>query len=403
MNINKFSNYLEDKKISVCVTSGIAAMEVPKIIRQLRRYGAEINVIMSRRAKKYFGTLMFQWASGNEVITEITGKAEHIRINDDAALVLPATLNTIGKIANGECPDALTTYLASAIGMKIPIIIAPTMHKSMYDNPFFLNNLNKLSKLKNIAIISPRFEEEKAKIAIKEKIISKIIRSTSKSQLKGKSVLITAGPTRGYLDQVRFITNMSSGQLGLDIANDLYLRGADVKVVFGPGKAIPQSYLKIIKVKTPDEMLNKCLDELKKKCYDIAIFSAAVSDYIPDKVVKGKIKSGKELIVSFKKTKKIIKEVDSVKRKKNTKLFKVGFKLETLDSDDELISRGYESLLENKCHLVVANNLGQINSHKHRAFLITPERNYTKLHSKPEIVSALAKQLEIIWKEKYKK
>lgn len=382
--VDIIGDYLKGRKITIGVSGGIAAIEMPKLARQLRRYGANVRAIMTSAAEKIINPIAMHWGTGSDVVTELGGKAEHIQL-EDLIVVAPATLNTINKIANGIADNSLTTAVASAMGRGIPILIAPAMHYSLFLNPFFQENLAKLRD-KGVKFVPPRIGEGKVKIAKNQDIATLITRELAAGPLKNKNILINAGPTRGLIDAVRYISNRSSGQLGIAIANDLYLRGANVKLVYGPGTAIPPNYLDIARVSTPNQMLEEMVKELTEKEYDAAIFTAAVLDYVPEKFMDEKLKSGKELTVKLVPTPKIIKEIDRVGKR----LFKVGFKLEYNKSKEELIDIAYKALLDNRANLVVANDLSKINGKEHPAYIITPEKGVIDVPNKNHIVSTLA-------------
>jgi phosphopantothenoylcysteine decarboxylase/phosphopantothenate--cysteine ligase len=167
------------KKIVIGVCGSVAAVEVVKIIRKLKRKRIEVECVVTPSAKKIIHPNVLEWASQNKVIEEITGEVEHVRLcgeNGEASLLLicPATSNTISKIANGIDDTPVTTFAATALGSKIPVLIAPAMHHSMYKNPFVLDNLKKLEGV-GIKIIKPKIKEEKAKLASKEEILRVII------------------------------------------------------------------------------------------------------------------------------------------------------------------------------------------------------------------------------------
>ncbi len=171
---------MEHTKIVLAVCGSVAAIESPKLVRELRRRNVDVECVMSEAAKKMINPQVLEWASENSVITEITGKIEHVRlcgVEGEAAMLLicPATSNTISKIANGIDDTAVTTFAATAIGSGKKVIIAPAMHYSMYRNPFVAENIKKLEK-NGITIIEPRFEENKAKVATNEEIVKKVLR-----------------------------------------------------------------------------------------------------------------------------------------------------------------------------------------------------------------------------------
>lgn len=174
LKVDEVSNYFQGKKIALCITGGIAAIETPKIARHLRRYGAEVKAYATRNALKFIGETSLEWATEKKVLVELTGLAEHICL-EDLVLVAPATMNTINKIMLGIADNNVTSLIASALGSKIPVYLAPTMHLSLYQNPFFQENLKK-AKDYGLYIIEPRFSEGKAKIPRTNNLIEEIIK-----------------------------------------------------------------------------------------------------------------------------------------------------------------------------------------------------------------------------------
>lgn len=157
------SNMLSDYSIAYCVTGGIAAIESPKIARELRRHGANVNCYATMNALKFVGVAALEWAIGKNITVELTGLAEHIA-KEDLVLVAPATMNTINKMMVGIADNNVTSLIASSLGQNKPVYVAPTMHDSLYNNPFFQENLERFEKY-GVRFISPMFEEGKAKMA----------------------------------------------------------------------------------------------------------------------------------------------------------------------------------------------------------------------------------------------
>lgn len=389
MEITKSGNYLEGKTVALCICGGIAATEDIKLARMLRRYGADVTAYFTPAASKFVTETSMEWATGNKVVKELTGASEHLSL-EDIVVIAPATCDTIGKIANGIADNAVTAKVLTALGRKTPVLFAPAMNMAMADSPFFCQNLGKL--VEYAKMVDPRLDygEGIAKMADTRVIAAEAARLASKSKLKGKKILITTGPTQGKIDAVRYISNRSSGKLGLEIAKDLYLRGADVKVVYGPGTEKPERYLDVKNVKTSAEMLESVLNEVRDNSYDAAIFAAAVLDFVPDKALDEKVKSGSAVDLRLVPAPKIITEVDKLGKH----LFKVGFKLEYNKSKEELLDIAYGALLKNRCQLVIANDIKSIGSKSHPAMIITPERGVTEAATKQDIVEKLAEKLE---------
>ncbi len=357
------SEVLRDRTIVLCVTGSVAAVRCADIARGLMRQGAEVVVAMSEKAQKIIHPYLMAWATGNPVVKELTGDIEHVALvgqhalKADLVLVAPATANTISKIACGIDDTVVTTVVSTAFGSGVPIVIVPAMHESMYTHPIVIQNIEKLKTL-GVDFIGPRVEEGKAKIAETEEIIEAVLRKLmTRSDLAGRQVLITAGPTLEYIDPVRVITNKSSGKMGIALAREALNRGADVTLIYGPGTAQPPASVKVMKVETTQEMHDALVSELKNKTYDLVIAAAAPADWRPDKPEESKIqtRSTLELTLKLKPTEKII---DTVKKISRT-TFLVPFKAEYRLPNDELITRGYRRLVEAEADLIVVNDVGK--------------------------------------------
>jgi len=388
LQVDNIDNYLKDKNVALGITGGIAAIETPKIARHLRRYGANVTAYMTSESQKFIGKASLEWATEQHVVDELSGLAEHI-CKEDLLLIAPATANTISKIRNGIADNAVTTLAASALGQKKPVLIAPCMHNSLYNNPFFMQNLSEIEKY--VDIIPPRFEEGKAKIAGLENIVGQVIRTLSTDSLKGKKILVTAGPTPVPIDSVRRITNRFKGAIGIMIASELYLRGADVKLLLGNESIKVPSYLDVTIHKDYDSYYKNTFQELQKG-YDIGIFSAAVADYKPTVVFDGKIASGGNLKLDLVPTKKVIDEV----RNKYPELYMVTFKY--------TIGKSYEELLDiaqkrtEKFNMVIANR-GEEMIDKHSAYIVTAKGMIANPQNNKEIAKTLANMLGEIYKK----
>ncbi|NHJ13219.1 MAG: bifunctional phosphopantothenoylcysteine decarboxylase/phosphopantothenate--cysteine ligase CoaBC [Candidatus Thorarchaeota archaeon] len=349
---------LQGRKIALCVTGSVAAVECVAIARLLMRHGAEVYCMMSPMAQKIIHPNLLEWATGNPCITELTGQIEHITLagkhedHVDLVLIAPSTANTIGKIANGIDDTAVTTTASSAIGAEIPLVIVPAMHESMYRHPSVIENIEKLRTM-GIHIISPRREEAKAKIPTPESIVEFVIGILGPRDFVGKRIVITAGPTRGWIDRVRFITNPSSGKMGIELAKEALARGADVDLILGPTAEQPPEGAHVRSVETPDEMMAAVRNALSDTMTDAFISSAAVLDYIPPKKIEEKTPSGKEkLVIELHPTRKIIEAV----RQEHKDLFIVGFKVESGVTDEELEKRARAKIDAGICNLMVAND-----------------------------------------------
>jgi phosphopantothenoylcysteine decarboxylase/phosphopantothenate--cysteine ligase len=299
---------LAGKQIVVAVTGSIAAVEVVKLIHSLRRCGAVVQPVMSHAASCIIQPDALTYASGRETITRLSGWVEHITYcgeggSADLLLIAPCTANTISKIACGIDDTPVTTFATTALGSQIPIIVVPAMHYSMYRHPAVIENISKL-KTWGVEIVDPRIEEGKAKIADNEEIVLRCERAVLGTALSGKKVLITSGPCREPVDDIRILTTRSSGQMGKALALQAFRLGAEVTVIHRD--AFP--CVNNIFVETADEMrcaVHRCFSESGA---DIYISAAAISDFAP-KRVKGKIPSGKPVNLFLEPLPKVLLEV----------------------------------------------------------------------------------------------
>ncbi|MCS7097407.1 MAG: bifunctional phosphopantothenoylcysteine decarboxylase/phosphopantothenate--cysteine ligase CoaBC [Candidatus Methanomethyliaceae archaeon] len=350
----KKSKILEGKKIALCTCGSVAILKAPELARELMRNGAEVFVIMSYNSQRLISPIMLEWATGNPVVTEITGKIEHIMLSKsvDLVIIAPATANTIGKIAVGIDDTPVTSLVSSALGFGVPILIVPAMHGSMYKNPMVLKNMEKLASM-GIRIIQPEMVEDRAKFPDIEDIMEEVIAILHKKDLTGKRILITAGPTRSYIDSIRFLTNSSSGKMGYAFAKEAYARGANVTLISGPSNIHPPKKIRTIYVETTEEMLNAVKNCLSESKYDIIIMAAAPLDFAVENKHEGKISSNSSLTIKLNPLPKIIE----VAREMAKDAFIIGFKAEYGLRKEELISKAKEKLLECGADLIIANDL----------------------------------------------
>ncbi|MFX1493788.1 MAG: bifunctional phosphopantothenoylcysteine decarboxylase/phosphopantothenate--cysteine ligase CoaBC, partial [Promethearchaeota archaeon] len=378
---------LRGKTICMCLTGSVAIINAPIIARELMRLGAEVISVLSKAATELINPSLMHWATGNPVITKLTGEVEHVLLagyrpnaagKADLILVCPATANTISKIANGIDDTPVTTVVSTAFGSSIPIVIVPAMHESMF-HPILEKNISTLKKY-GIDILGPRISEGKAKIAKLDDIIDRVIDLlVAKKDYEGMKVLITAGPTREPIDKVRFVSNRSSGRMGIELAKEAAARGADVILIAGECMVKIPEYINTTNVETTDDFINAVKNELSSKDYDMFISAAAISDYKPIEYIEGKISSDeiKELQVNMRLTPKIIDEA----RRKNYKTYIVGFKAETNVSRTQLIDRAYKRLLKSEIELIVANDIGRddigFSSKDNEVYIIDKEKHIT--------------------------
>ena len=354
---------LKGKNILVGVTGGIAAYKTATIIRLLIKDGAEVKVVMSAHAKEFITPLTLSTLSKNPVLTEFYNTENgdwnsHVDLGlwADLFLIAPATANSIAKMAGGIADNLLLTAYLSA---KCPVMVAPSMDVDMLNHPATRINIETLKAFGNI-ILEPASGElasgltGKGRMAEPEVIVKEIEKLLSKKKinkpLSGKKLLINAGPTREPLDPVRFISNYSSGRMGVALANAAASYGAVVELVLGPVEIIPDnSSISVTRVTTAESMAKECIKRFPK-C-DIAILSAAVADYTAVKVEKEKMKkSADSITLTLKPTTDIAASLGKMKK---TSQLLAGFALETNNE----IKNAMAKLKRKNLDLIVLNSL----------------------------------------------
>ncbi|MBT7409074.1 MAG: bifunctional phosphopantothenoylcysteine decarboxylase/phosphopantothenate--cysteine ligase CoaBC, partial [Methylococcales bacterium] len=386
------SQHLKNKNIALLVTGSIAAFKTPILIRALRRQGAKVTAYLSSDALKYTTKEAVQWSSQQHIITELSSNTEHLseKTPFDAYLIAPASYNTINKIANGIADNAITTTIASALGKlqqkKTSVLIAPAMHGSMH-NPILTQSMRQLSLL-GVQFIQPKDQLGKHLLADETIIINEVCRSVSQSTLKGQSILVTAGTTPVYIDDVRYMTNRFTGELGSLVAESLFLRGADVLLIKGQGGYISRPGLPVKNIFHYDEYRQQVKDSMQQTHFDYGIFSAAVADYQPVKKVVGKIPSGGELSsIKLKSTAKVIDEV--LQNSPSTQL--ISFKYYEKIDHAEMISNCQQRI--ELGHWAVIANCGEEirKTGDHVAHLIHHNTEIKKIISKSLIAEGIVK------------
>lgn len=350
---------LKDKTVVIGVSGGIAVYKTLDVVSRLRKLGVNVNVIMTKSATEFVTPLSFQSLSQNYVVCDMfedpkTWDVEHISLakRADVFLIAPATANVIGKIANGIADDMLTT---TVMATKAKVLIAPAMNTNMYENPILQRNINTLKEL-GYNFVEPESgrlacgDTGKGKLASPETIVDEVVKLLSKGQdLKGKSIIVTAGPTVESIDPMRYITNSSTGKMGYSIAKEAIERGADVTLITGPTNLTPpQNLKKLVKIESAKDMYEAVLENLDEN--DVVIKSAAVADYKPKNYSNKKIKkSDDDLVIELDRNKDIAQEIGKIK---NNKIL-VGFAAETND----LIENASLKIKKKNLDFIVANDL----------------------------------------------
>ena len=350
---------LKGKTVLLGVTGGIAAYKIANLASALVKLHADVNVIMTQNATNFINPITFESLTGNKCIVDTFDrnfkfKVEHIALAElaDVFMVAPASANIIGKIANGIADDMLTTTFLACKKKKI---LAPAMNTNMYENPIVQDNIKKLKDY-GMEIIEPATgylacgSTGSGKLPDEKILLEYILREVAyEKDLSGKTVLVTAGPTRESIDPVRFISNHSTGKMGYAIARAAGLRGARVILVSGPVSIEPPLFSELVPVVSAEDMYNAVMKY--KDEADIIIKSAAVADYTPVAVSSEKIKkqSG-DMCIELRRTKDILKELGQSRRENQ---FICGFAMET----ENLIENAVRKLESKNVDMIVANSL----------------------------------------------
>lgn len=372
-------------EIVLCVTGSVAAVETVKLARELRRQGADVKCFMSDDACHIVHPYALEFATGQEIVLELTGKIEHVKYAQaDLVLVAPATANVISKFAYKIADNPINSLLITACGHDTPILMVPSMHDSMYCS--VEENIHKLEE-EGIKFIKPRMDEGKAKFPYLEDIVLNALRQAKNGDLKGKKVLVSAGGTYEAIDPIRGISNRSSGKMGIEIAKEAFIRGANVTLLEGEVSVPVPLSLNSINAGSSSEMNEKAMKIIKD--FDVFVSAAAVSDFSPSVVEKSKISSSQELELKLKPTKKILNQI----KKQNPDVFLVGFKAEYRVTEEELIESSQKQIDNSGADLVVANDVAVegagFGSDKNQVILVDEEVEKIPFSTKKEIAGLL--------------
>ncbi|GAA0065710.1 MAG: bifunctional phosphopantothenoylcysteine decarboxylase/phosphopantothenate--cysteine ligase CoaBC [Clostridium perfringens] len=376
---------MKDKKcVVVGVSGGVAVYKALDVISRLRKKDVEVHVIMTKSATEFVTPLSFQSLSQNMVITDMFAEPkaweiQHISLakKADLMLIVPATANIIGKVANGIADDMLSTTIMAT---KAPVVFCPAMNTNMYENPIVQRNINLLKEL-SYEFIEPASgrlacgDEGKGKLQDTEIIAEETLRRLhSTNDLVGKKVVVTAGPTIVPIDPVRILTNRSSGKMGYSIAEEARDRGAEVVLISGPTSLRKPNGIKVIDVKTNEDMFNAIKNEFEDA--DIVIKSAAVADYKAKNYSSEKIKkTGDDLNLIFERDRDILKTIGDIKENQ----ILVGFAAESSN-----LKENAKGKLERKnLDYIVANDISK------------PETGFASDENKVTIISKSGEEVSL--------
>lgn len=362
LHVEQSSEALKGTQIDLVITGSIGSVESVRFARSLRRLGAQVFPWLTKGASQFVTTTALEWACNQKVMTDFSGLESHLATRD-GVVIAPASMNTIGAIAQGLASNPALALIASYLGQKKPVLVMPNMHDSLMQNPATQKSIKTLEDY-GCTILQARTEEGKQKFPDPHILADQVAHCFNQSE---SQILVSFGTTRGYIDDVRYISNYSSGSLGSHITEELYRWGVKVTAIAGPCKILPQSYCKLIHIKTNEELKQALCDEAKK-CQS-GVFATSVLDYAPAKRVTGKIKSNQETMsLELVPTEKLIGKHDFPDGKK------VGFKLEPGITTTAAKAIASDYMSKYKLSLFIVNSMSEVSEHKHTAIVFEREK-----------------------------
>lgn len=350
---------LQGKTVVLAVSGSIAAYKIANLARMLKKLHCNVTVMMTENSANFINPITFETITGNKCLIDTFDRnfqysVEHVALakQADVVLIAPASANVIGKIANGIADDMLTTTVMACPCKKI---VSPAMNHNMYHNPIVQDNIKKLIHY-GYEIVAPdkgmlaNGDIGDGRMPDEEVLLEYILKEIAfEKDLQGKKILVTAGATREAIDPVRFITNHSSGKMGIAMAKAAMLRGADVTLVAAHTDVKAPMFVNTVNVVSAEDMFNAVTENMSE--YDCIIKAAAVSDYTPVTVADGKIKkSDSDMSIELKRTKDILKYLGENKRDGQ---FICGFSMET----DNVLENSRAKLQKKNCDMICANSL----------------------------------------------
>lgn len=350
---------LKNKTVLLGVTGSIAAYKIANLASALKKLHADVHVLMTKNATNFINPITFESLTGNKCLVDTFDRnfqlqVEHVSIakKADVVMLAPASANVIGKIAHGIADDMLTT---TVMACKCPVYISPAMNTNMYENPILQDNLKILEKY-GYHIITPASgylacgDTGAGKMPEPETLLQYIVQEIAfDKDLKGKKILITAGPTQEKIDPVRYITNHSSGKMGYALAKRAAMRGAEVTLVSGQVSIAPPPFVKVVSIVSAKDMFDAVTAVSEEQ--DIIIKAAAVADYRPAFVSDEKMKKkDDQMSIELERTDDILKYLGEHKKEGQ---FLCGFSMET----QNMISNSRAKLEKKNLDMIAANNL----------------------------------------------
>jgi len=374
--------------VALGVCGSIAAVKTVELAHELRRQGAEVRAVMTSASEGIIHPWSLEYATENEVVTEITGRVEHVELCGvdgwaDVLLVAPATANTVGKMAAAVDDTPVTTCATTAFGSGMPVVVVPAMHQPMYDHPGVLDAIDRIESW-GVTFVDPRIEEGKAKIAAEGTVVTELARATTGDPLAGQRVVVTSGATTESVDPIRTLSNRASGRTGRAVARACHTRGAEVVLVHD-GPDLP--WATVERVESAAEMLDAALAHAGDA--DALLSAAAISDYTVE-AAPAKLRSGQaDLTLDLQPTPKLL---DSV-RAEQPDLPIVGFKTETEGNDRTLHEQARRIQRRVDLAFVVGNSASVMGETDTRALLVDGDDREVVEGSKHDLGGHVADRL----------
>ena len=370
------SQLLAGRRIVIGVSGSIAAVELPRVIRELIRHGADVQTVMSPEAMRLVTPETLEFATGHPPVVQLTGNVEHVTLlgpgpgRADLYLIAPATANTISKVAHGIDDTPVTSCASVALGGGVPMLLAPAMHSHMGVNPAVRENLEKL-RTWGVGIIPGASTEGEEKIASPEEVAAAVLHRLGHGPWPGQRVVVIGGAAREAIDQVRSVTNESSGRTALALANEAYYRGAEVELWAGALQVPVPAWIPLHRWKSVDDLL--ALARQRKAelgAATVVLVPAALSDFTLDRR-PGKIPSREleSLTLTLRRAPKVLPELRRL-APAPTRL--VAFKLESGRSEAELEAMGRTLAHETGADWVIANDAAVMGSAQMTALVLPP-------------------------------
>lgn len=394
------SCHLKGRTIGIGLSGSIAVLEVPRLVRQLMRHGARVQCFLTDSAAELVSSTSLEWCTGAPVIQRLSGRCEHLEFfgaegKADLLLLAPTTANTLAKVALGLDDNVVTTVATTALGRGIPVMLAPGMHEPMLANPAVTRNIATAREM-GIEILEPAIEEGKAKMMSVPEMVARVCRRLGPNDLTGRRVVLTGGPTREYFDPARCLTNPSSGLSSTLLAAEVFRRGGNPTLIYGPGRVSPPPWLCRRDVETTEQMGQALDEELRREKTDLLLGVAAVCDFRATSVSDTKLSSREgRWSLELEATPKLLRRVREV----SPHTVVIAFKAASTDSDEDLARLAQPYFDSELADLVVANPISTpglgFDSERNRYLVCAPDHSSKRLGpaSKADLAEALWTQV----------